>query len=452
MANELLVNTPRLGWYVDGLPDDVSPQTATMLIDDGVGITLTIPWRSGGPRQMERWFSGNLVHWGDDPDRSRYSYDFPDQLGFFDADGAVGLVGCRVAGYRSNFGGTNAAQGRVQAQLAVLGAGTLSWRHVNAVRTYIPELGDWMGLTSLKKRATRDNDGNLRQFDLTLESMPDIALARRLNVRAVPTWRVQPDRFGPHQVHDESYIQTSAVHARTWQEHFDVHQSVRELLDIAAWEAFGYNQITACRFDDPSRLMNGDYLGEQWCDVRTYAVRSERKASTLPNYLFRFADIGSKGYRRWLVLRKKFERGLSPILGLLNLDKSYLQNLVMQTSLGLEAIGYQLARESGKSSKQATDMRFKERMELIKAELPVPTIQNDWPDRSAATYNGVKHANRPLPDVVAMRAAADENILALRVWVAARIGVPKSTLEATVPVDRIRQSLNHLGLKAEPAS
>ena len=452
MVNELVANSPRLGWYVDGLPDEVTAPTATMLNDDGSRITLTIPWRSeGGPeRQFERWFGGQMIHWGDDPERTRYSYELPTELGFQDADGPVALVGCQAGGYRSNFGGTNAAQGIVYVQFAVLGATSLVWDRINGLRTYLPELGDWMGLTSLAQRETRGDDGRLRQFELTLDAMPEIQLARRLNVRAVPTWRVEPYRFGPHQLYDESYLQTSATRPRSWEEHFEVHQSVRELLDVAAWQAFGNREITANRSDDPIRAMSGDVLDERWCDVRTYTVRRARESSARPNYLFRFSDIGSSGYRRWLAPRSKFARGVDPILSLLNLEKALRSNLVTQTSLGLEAIAYELALESGMSERKAGNLRFKDRMSLIHSKLAAPTVSKEWPARAADTYNGIKHADRPLPDQLSMRAVAEENTLVFRTWIASRIGVGKQVLQRNLQYDPTRQSLDNLGFSVEP--
>lgn len=142
-SNELIVNEPRIGWYFDGLPDDVTPPTATMLLDDGREIVLTVPWRSASPTsQVERWFHGVATRFGDDPDRTRFTYEVPAQLSFVDVNGPVALVGCRAAGYRANIGAWSVGQGSVDVQITVLGTTSMRYDRVNGIRTVIPELAE----------------------------------------------------------------------------------------------------------------------------------------------------------------------------------------------------------------------------------------------------------------------------------------------------------------------
>lgn len=450
MAGELVVNKPRVGCVVhEVLPDGTMPRIPAMLVDNGETIRLTVPWESASPTsQLERWFGGYGVEYGDDPDRARYSYDLPAQLGFIDVHGSITLVGCRALRNRENFG-LGTGEGEAVVQLAAIGGEVLNYDRVHSMRSLLPEFGDWMGLSSLDKRAKTGATGRLEELDIKLSLRPPIRLARRMNLQAVPSWQVQQDRYGPHQLRDESFIETRAKKPAAWQEHLALHQSVRELLDIAGWEPFGFEQIRVQRTDDPIRAFGGNVLNERWCPVRTYATRGPRSSKNHPRYLFRFEDIGTAGVYRWLALREKFQRGVYPVLSLLDDLEQQLSTQLTQSALGLEAIGYELALEAGMSSRKAAYLPFIDRMELIRTALPVPTVHSTWPSRASDAYNGVKHANRALPAPVDMWSVVRENCLAFRVWVASRLGVKGDRLRLGLSVDQARLSLNQMSLPAE---
>jgi hypothetical protein len=445
-SNELVVNEPRIGWYYDGLPDDVTPPTSTMLLDNGRSITLTIPWREDRPTaQLERWFAGHSVHFGDDPDRTLYSYQVPNELLFVDVDGPISLVGCLAGGYRRSYG-WDVGQGTVVVQAAVLGTGRMGYESVHGVRSVIPELAEWMGFTSVDEADQRDADGRLTRLDLELQAPAKIPLSPRLNFHAVPTWRIERDPYGPSRLHDETYLETIASKPRGWVEHLDLHQSVRELIDISAWEPFGYRRLTVHRADDPHRVMSGEAVDDRWCDVRTYALRHARSASSRPRYWYGFEDIGVTGFRRWLRLRSKYERAVVPLLTLLDVPPANVETRLMQSSVGLEALGYQIAVESGVSQPSANRLSFGDRLELIRSSLPVATVGSDWPARAADAYNGFKHANRVMPDRLSMSNTVRENVLAFRMWASKELGVSAEKLAGALTIDRGALALRQYGL------
>lgn len=119
--NELVEGIHRMGWFIDGDPD--TPHAAVSLEDDGQRIVLTIPTldlgRRAGP--YSRWGTSGVVMFGDDPDRTRHSYEPPDVCQFFDVAGPVALVGCRAI---ENIRGSSAGRVRVSADYAAL---MVSW-------------------------------------------------------------------------------------------------------------------------------------------------------------------------------------------------------------------------------------------------------------------------------------------------------------------------------------
>jgi hypothetical protein len=83
---------------------------------------------------------------------------------------------------------------------------------------------------------------------------------------------------------------------------------------------------------------------------------------------------------------------------------------------------------------------------MIRASLPTPVVRVDWPGRAADAYNGVKHANRQLPDRTTSLNVVRENILVFRVWVATMIGVSARYVSAALQVDPIKNALAQNGL------
>ena len=116
--NQLRVGEPRLCRLIDGNPN--TPEAVVMLQDTGDAIETTFPLsgmaRSDGP--YDRWWS-QVICYGDDPDREKYSYAPPSTMLLYDSGGWVALVGCRATrGINSLAAGT----GVVVADFAVLGA------------------------------------------------------------------------------------------------------------------------------------------------------------------------------------------------------------------------------------------------------------------------------------------------------------------------------------------
>lgn len=138
MANELVLNEPRLGYFYDG--DDATPTTAAQLVrTDDEGAVLSIAWedRSHAGRIFERWFSGNTVMWGDDPQRTKHRYDVPRLLDFADAHGRVALVGCH-RGSSTSGGSAGLGVGRIRVDYAVIGArGAADYEQINGMRSEI---------------------------------------------------------------------------------------------------------------------------------------------------------------------------------------------------------------------------------------------------------------------------------------------------------------------------
>lgn len=114
-----------------------------------------------------------------------------------------------------------------------------------------------------------------------------------------------------------------------------------------------------------------------------------------------------------------------------------VEGSLAQSGIGLDGIGYQLALDAGVSKRNADRESHRARLARIAADLPVPPPFDsaEWAARSADAYNGVKHADRDLPDVLTAANRLRENQLIFRLWVAGRIGTPSPVLERNIAID-----------------
>ena len=116
------------------------------------------------------------------------------------------------------------------------------------------------------------------------------------------------------------------------------------------------------------------------------------------------------------------------MLKLLDLSDTFLESRFIQSCVGLEGIGAQLAwdeePESSKPGREILSKRFERIIEDIGF-----TFSEDWARRTAEIYNNIKHYDRNTPvDARDISNALLENELIFRSWAALKIGVNKSVI------------------------
>lgn len=421
----------RLGWLYDG--SDETPHLAVMLQDTGERIELHVPLRGMGINdQYSRWFGQN-INYGDDPDRTRYDYQPPKNLLFVDEEGHVALVGCRADGFKQ--ASVGAGVGYIIPNYAVLGGTNLKYDRLNGLRTEIPGLSKWTGLTSREVSWKTDDKGLIKRANVTLESPPAIRLSRKMNLTLEPAWSTSsPEPEGTLASHDIVFLETRTKRPRSWHDHLYPHLRVRELLLISAWYPFGFSQVLANRTDDPERVLSGKAVHERWSETATHAL-PKHLLEQQPRFLFTFKDIGgASGVRRWLRLRARFQKAIQPLIAVRD-QRSFIETQILQTGAALEALGHGLGVEDGKSPTHRVG--YRRALNRIISDLkhnPLPDT-DDWKDRSQESYLAVKHPDREVPDVLVLANTLRENLLVTRLWVAGRLGVKPATLEQRLSLD-----------------
>lgn len=443
--NELIVGEPRLGWLIDGNPK--TPETAVMLRDTGSVIELRIPLqgmlREDGP--YARWWSSLTTH-ADDPEQTKYCYTPPRVMLFHDDCGVVALVGCRAGGAHKSLG---AGYGVIVANYAVLGGRSLKYDKINGMRSDIPAMAAWTGITFIAVKPNNDAEGLLESVQVELKRLAPIPVSRTLNLAIHPLWEARLPRTA-FSARERIMLGTMVKDARSWEDHLMVHGAVWDLVSIAAWRPFTVARLEVCRGDDLVRTSRG--MTERWSQVVThrlpqYSDDNSRKLS----FLFWYDNIGARGVKRWLHLREEYTDALDPFLSVLRSDEPWSDANVVQIGIVLEKLGYliDIKKNEGAHLNGRNQLSFNDALQVILDDMSVKpfvdenTTSDNMPDDESsagntsdawkanirAAYMGLKHADCELPDSLDLINALRKSILVVRFWIAHQLGVHENVLK-----------------------
>lgn len=443
-TNELIVGEPRLGWLIDGNPE--TPEAAVMLRDTGSVIELRIPLqgmlREDGP--YARWWSSLTMH-ADDPEQTKYSYTPPRVMLFHDDRGVVVLVGCRASGARQTL---DAGYGVIVANYAVLGGRSPKYDKINGMRSDIPAMAAWTGITSMAVKPNNDTEGLLESVQVELKRLAPVSVSRTLNLAIHPLWEATQPRTA-FSARERVMLETKVKNARSWEEHLMVHSAVWDLISIAAWKPFSVAKLGVCRGDDLGRTSRG--MTERWSQVATHRLPqySDDDKRSL-SFLFWYDNIGARGVNRWLRLRKTYAAALDPLLSILRSDEPWSNANVVQIGIALEKLGYliDIKKNEGAHLNGQDQLSFMKALQVILDDMPVtPFVGDDEPENEVhenelsvddtsdawkanirAAYMGLKHADCELPDSLDLINALRKSILVVRFWVAHQLGVHENVL------------------------
>lgn len=433
--NELVPERPRLGWLIDGNPETDS--IAVMLQNTGKVIELTVPlqhvWRPEDP--YGRWWADDTIHFGDDPDQTRYEYKPPRVLLVRDSRGTVVLVGCRAADFHSNhkFG-----EGRIVANFAVLGGTHLEYEKIQGLRSDIPALAAWTRLSSMSIKRQVSDTNRLQSVEMRLDNATPIRLARTLNLEMKSTWRIDRPNDSVF-AYEGVEIFTTVKRARSWGEHLDVHQAILDLVSITAWKPFGISRLSAQRTDDPETSLNGDSMGERWLPVETHRLPAHEPWERTPNFLFPYDEIGPRGIARWLQLRKTYSRVIAPLMNVLRAEDPWGQPSLVQSGIALEALGYLIdtQKNEGKNLNGRKQMNFNSGLKVIADDMETTPIEDfdEWMARANAAFMGAKHPDRNESDSLVQLNTLRDNLLMLRFWIGLQLGAKPKSLNDKLTFD-----------------
>lgn len=434
--NTLEPGSPRLGWFIDGLPDEVTPHTATMLVDDGNKITLHVPWRTDKEdsyKQFKEWFSSGFFSTQEpDTDDAPSAEDMPQEILFEDFKGGASLIGCTLVGFNSR-GLMYVGAGRIDVQAVVLGARKFGYTQVNGMRTQIPGIQAWLGVRSVEQSSTKNKDGMLESVSTTVSRKERIPLSRKLGLALVPGWEVSSNSIEGVTIRDYVDLETRVVDPTDWEEHLELHGRFRDLVRVSTWEPVGYRQVRVLRDDDRPTGPDGSPQ-DKWRNLKSYSIVGFNSKRVQPKKsLFVYSELGPDGFDKWLNLYERFSRGFNPLLSLVNSDKLMMEMQFSQAVIGLEAIALETGKEENVSGGDYEPIHS--RLGRLQAEVPVKFLDENWAGECAEFYNGVKHANKTMPAPELIWIKYIQVVTLFRIWVANRLGIPSDLIKERIMRD-----------------
>jgi hypothetical protein len=410
-----------------------------MLHDSGKEIRLSVPFTQS--EVMERRFVGRGARWADDPDYSRQEYQVPDVVWFADHSGHL----CLISPHRTSASwGSSAGVDEGSASFRfVVAAGRRgrTYRRINGMRTHLQGLDEWIPLSAVSHEREGKTGGGHRDI-LTLEAQPSVRVGRRLNA-AIENWysfSIHPHP-GQSTFTDRVHMRTDVSTARTWDEHLDVHNGLRQLLTVAGWQRYGFTDVEVQQRSDPQTVLSGESIGARWAPVYTYALERPTEIDR-SRFLFTFDDIGASGVARWFALRDDFGRAIAGMIHAVGRTESALETTFSETAAAMEHLGHRIGVENGESPGQ----KIRVHLRRITRELHADTgfDLDEWVLRLADTYRSLKHPDHDDPDSLVLLNLLRETRLVFRAWVAMRLGINRSALESNLKVDPMARPYERL--------
>jgi hypothetical protein len=421
VANELHEGDPRLGAFYDG--DGETPDAQVSLALKKGRVRLSIAWPDDSS-PYAAWFGHGKGQSHSGKPR------VPETLLFHDSKGTVLLAGCRSGGYNVNFFGPGT--GHIAARYAVLGPQEiLDFTSANSADCELLELRDWLGISSVDLNHVFGGDDP--RTEIVVRASDPIEVAVDPQLQFLKRYAIeQPSLEHPDQwlVRDTAICRVSSKSLTDVRELLEPARGVRDLLALSRWWDEVLTLSALSREDDPLRTMDGKEHGPQWRPVVGFTSKKPAPAPNHRWHLYEYAEVGPAGILNWLDIRESFARALDPVVSAVAMRELGPISMLAQIGPGLEALGYLLFREDGKSKAEAKDTTLLARAELIadKVAEAAPFDSATWPARFAKAYNGIKHANRTLPDEIEVLRVNRDSINAMRAWVGRRLGIDASVL------------------------
>lgn len=430
MPNKLEIGKPRVGALVDF--DESTPAVSVTLERTEQGVKVTIPWPAPDS-PYARWFVAD--RFGVDP---QVRLPVPERLLFQDSHGSVLLTGCRVGGYHANLLGPGS--GVLWARAAVLNVDRdVDFVRPNGLKCEISGLREWLGVSSWNAtHEWSDEEGSVVTAQSTTQPVITIGDFEGLLLEFVPAWHLDHQEARNRIVlHDIVRSSTSSKSPREWDAHARLHKAVRDLLALSRWHGESRVEVLVMHSDDPMRTMDGKTHGQQWRNVLVGGDEPARGPSGYRRHLYEFAELGPEGVARWVGLRDRFARALDPVVSTLDMHGTTAHTRLAQVGPGLEALGYLLMLRDGTSAGKAKETSLRDRLERIlkDVECSIPFDGSAWVNSTVSAYNGLKHANRALPDVIDVLNSWRECVLIIRSWVGLELGVEPEAMHSRLKTD-----------------
>lgn len=392
------------GLLVDGV-EETPYVGATLRLVHPDGVEVEVPYlsRHSAPQftNVDEWFSTQTP---------------PKNMRMITPRGAVSLFDISWGGHSETWGGVNTSVGTLRPTEAVLGRrdGPLG-DPLEMTRMYsrIDGLNEWTRLGSVFHENELDASNRIRAATYELRSAEGVEWTQgeaRMSLQG--GWNVSENRdaLRLRTVIDETVSLVSEFDSsRSFWDHFVEQRKIATLLVFLYGRPIGFREHKLRDDRFAARLSDGRiYAHPRYEIISRHTIRDRvnpvPSTDDLGRPLAYLAQIGPDGLSAWADAYETWSRFILPSMSVVGRAQPYIEDIVVSTSMGLEAAGGLLGEQEGE---QPTLHRGRPTT-ATNVYRALHVLQLDWSGvgselglaRAVANnYNDVKHSDRgDLPD------------------------------------------------------
>jgi hypothetical protein len=390
------------GLLIDGV-EETPYVGASLKLSLDKGVSVEVPYLSWhGDEQfshVKAWFS----------DQSP-----PTNMLLLTPEGTISLFDIAWSGHSENWGGRRASIGSLRPTVAVLGDrdGALADPLVmNELHSRLDGLIEWSRLSAVDDDRETDEDGRIQSVTMLLHRDEGITWQQgdaTLTIRA--GWFHSPTEDGYDRkttVDDNVSIEsTFGAGPMPFWEHFVEQRKVANLMVFLFGRplSFREHKLRDDRF--ASRMMDGRVYNHPLTEVISGHTYRERRTDIpskkdLGRPIAHMVQIGVEGLTTWSENYEAWQRFILPSVSVLGRTGRFIEDIVISTSMSMEAAGGILGERPGE---QETWSRARRPTTATYVYRCLDVLNVRWPERIrsrvglaraiANNYNDVKHYDR----------------------------------------------------------
>lgn len=440
-----------LGWL--GYTNQKICDRSCLLRENDNKLEVVVPFK-GSPDEISEWFVGsNMLFDFDSANRK----ELPSLIWVESvlSNDTYCLVNPRIT-RRSTTSGIFRGHGILVPDFVVKGKQGIDYAHVNKIRTYVPELTSWTGLSTLSMTFERKDGsvGAVKSFQAGFEDSDPILVYEKdggVTLSLVPSGSStthhgsEPQIVLKGTVGFESKTNEKADYADQMKYHLDL----TGLLSLIAWRNIGFKSVLVYAEDDLETDIEGNNYGPYFRQVITKNHESWREPKKLKPWLIRFKDIDTDGLRKWFEIKQLYRTPLDEITYIARMHEYLtLESQIMLFGTAFEELGSVIA-ESSRGNK---DRRIAKRIQQILRDCDgslfadEEKISNDI----ANTYNAIKHPDFSRDGISREECLASDNLFKVMVackaialqWVGCKLGCPEIIVRSLKQESSISDSIS----------
>lgn len=407
------------------------PVEAMVTVDER-GALITVPQRKSiFELARER---GGLM---DGVQLSPHPSPVPEVLYFRGTDHCYVLHGCNSRGSSMVFGGNRLSQTRIRADRLISDAPLdVDYTLVNGLEAKIEGLATWSGRRAVSAEYDT-SDPSYPAVALKGQNLPPHALGGPFGLTLSTSFSHKPELWGEvHQIRETLLASTRTSELRPLVEHRRVHIMLQDLMCLVFGKPMTAEATAVMRDDD--QPYDDDTDSRLWREL--YEPRFGRGIEGLPRFdaqrddpLFSLADTEPDHVTSWIGQWDLWSRPTSIAVTTLFQRGTTAEAGLLQMAVAIEALGYAILADDGREPGELDNVQQALKAIFNRVRWDWRTVfggekSTTWADRFRVAYNGVKHANNPLPDPLEAHRLTRQGLTVMRVWQAHQLGVAESTV------------------------